>query len=268
MKSRFHFDLGLGLGPEAIVVASGVDPYAGVTKDATANIYFPSTSGEWSTFRTAASLVMAAPNSLWLCQEASGNLADSIGANTLTAASLSYQQAAAGFSRKAVSCAVATGAGATLASGAGPNPASTSSLWLGVMAVTAPASTRQVMAAGGALAASEMSLRATATTSVPSLKCAGTATAGAVALVTTLSPVVLRYDRTNSAAKAYTAAEKVTGTYSASVTDGTKGFGNGIVTNAAFSLAYGAMWQGAAAEGSDADLKTLLTAMGFSIAWS
>ena len=77
------------------------------------------------------------------------------------------------------------------------------------------------------------------------------------------------HDITGSRQKIYTGQEKVTGNFGA-VVDGLKGIGDcGTgASSQAGNMVYGAMWSGAAGEMSDANIKLLLVAMGFTIPWS
>ena len=69
-----------------------------VTQDALSGWYFPANSTEWTSLLSGTGI--SNPSSLWLCQEASGTLADSIGSRPLTISGTpSYQQPAVGFSR-------------------------------------------------------------------------------------------------------------------------------------------------------------------------
>jgi len=72
-----------------------------VSQDATSGWYVPASSAEWTELLAGTGL--SAPSFLWLCQESSGNIADSIGGVTLTAngGGVFYQQSISGWSRKA-----------------------------------------------------------------------------------------------------------------------------------------------------------------------
>jgi hypothetical protein len=72
-----------------------------VTRDATSGKYMPANASEWT--QLLAGTGIANPTSLWLCQEVSGSLADSIGAKALGPnGSPTYSNAVSGWSRKAV----------------------------------------------------------------------------------------------------------------------------------------------------------------------
>lgn len=75
-----------------------------VTRDATSGKWVPQSAAEFTSLFAGRLSTVANPAFLWLCQEAGGNLADSIGACTLTAANTpNYQTPVTGWSRKAVS---------------------------------------------------------------------------------------------------------------------------------------------------------------------
>ncbi len=76
-----------------------------------------------------------------------------------------------------------------------------------------------------------------------------------------------KYDRANSVVVGYSELEKHSGTYSAALLDGTKGFGGVSTMDSVY--VYAAMWSGAAAEAmTDANVKALLVALGHTIPWS
>lgn len=235
--------------------------------DGTSSKAVPASNTEWSDLLAYLGLtgIVSVPNSFWLCQEASGNLADSgSGGLTLTAAGTPlYQQTVAGWTRKGVGMSVGDTDAFAAAAGVGPNPTSTSSRWLWFVNVTTPATTRQAAAVGGAAAGSEFSLRVTSTPRYQIKVMTNTANSAGVPD----SLMSLLYDRTNSLAVAYSDAEKLAGTYNSGVTDGAKGIGAGITTSVAMSAMYGCMWSGAAAEFSEANYRTLLEGMGFTIGW-
>lgn len=244
---------------------------AQVTRDATSNIYVPANAAEWTTFRSALALAVGSPDALWLCQEASGNLADTIGALPETAtATLNYQQAVAGWTRTMVASTDAGNGKAVLASGTGPSPATTSQVWLAIVSMPAtPAANRVFFGINTPSASNACRLLHLTATGNLRLNVVGVNTDGG-SYSSGVHVFLLRYDRANSVANCYTDAEKLVGTYSGSATDGDKGMGNaGAGTSSARGLLYSAMWQGANAENfTDANSKALLQGMGFTIAWS
>jgi hypothetical protein len=241
-----------------------------VARDATSAIYCPASADQWSYFRSHFGLAAASPGSLWLCQEASGNLADTIGAQTLTAASTPlYQQAVAGWTRLGVE--FNSGAdGFAAAAGVGPDPGATSVCMVFLVNVITNAATRRIMTIGGSTAATEFALGAIATTGIPRIKVLTLTADGATDMyAAAVIPIVLKLDRTGSTAKAYTDADEIAGTYSALVDDGPKSIGaGGSVSPCLGQFVYGFQWSGTDAELTDANLKAVLEAMGFTIAWS
>lgn len=78
-----------------------------VTKDATSGRYIPQTAAEWTTLLAGTGI--SPPDSLWRCQEASGNLADSIGSAAMVASgSPTYANVVSGWTSRAVDCADAS----------------------------------------------------------------------------------------------------------------------------------------------------------------
>jgi hypothetical protein len=262
--------LGARVGPKMGMVGDG-SLLATVTKDATSNIYVPANASEWSNLLAAANISSGGPASTWLCQEATGNLADSIGATTLAAnGAVTYQNAVTGWTRKAAGIPAATSARFQAAAGIGANPASTSVLWLGFLKVTGAAANRGVMTAGGAAVGTDLEAMSVATTHVPRLTTVAVTADGASDPTGAVRPWVICYDRTNSRVTLYTDQEKIPGTYNAGVTDGNKGFGavqNASVA-AASSVLYGACFSGSAAVLTDAQIKKLLQTMGWTISWT
>ena len=257
------------------VGSSSDDEGASFTIDSAAGRAAPANAAEWTAFMTAAGLATGNPSSVWNCQDASGNLLDSIGSVPLTpTGAVTYQNAVAGWARSAVNIPQTSGARCVAAAGVGPNPTTTSVLLLGYMDVTAQAAAnRGLMSVAGALADTLTSAEAwlIATTHVAQAECVSVVTAGTADPFTGgVRPFVLKYNRTGSAFVYYDDLQKITGTFAAGVTDGNKGFG--ATANAQISLGlsllYGALFSGAPAELSDAQVKTVLTTAGWTIPWS
>jgi len=242
---------------------SASDPFAGVSRDAARGVYLPADTTEWDAFRSAGSLSIANPSNLWLMQEGSGNLADSIGAVALTASGTrSYLQSVSGWTRKAIGTTDGTAGAWQVASGVGPSPASTSVAALSLSLLPAPAAERNVFAM--TLAASNLIVvNQTAAGLLKLYLKAGSATGAVSHADGNVHPLMIVYDRTNSTAKLYTDLEIVTAAYD-TVLDGTKGWGG---TPSAARHLYGAWWSGADAEMSQAQVRALFVAMGFSVAW-
>lgn len=250
---------GLIYGPQSVVGGGGGIV---VPQDGPNSWYVPATAADFT------ALGIAIPDSLWACQEAAGNLADSIGSLTLTAAGgPSYQQALpAGWTRKGVLGAAAAGKRFAAAAGLGPNPATTSSLWLFYAQITAvPGAARSLLVV-----------------SDNAVNCEGRYTAGGFSRCTCnaidadgasvtgtalVRPWALMYNRAAGTVVVYTDLEKVPGTYNATVADGNKGLGASAIANVASLAGWGCMWSGANAELTDAQVKSRLQALNISIPW-
>lgn len=248
-----------------VKVSIGLTPQvAGVTvaKDGPSSVYVPGSAADF----TALSITPA--NSLWKCQEASGNLADSIGALTLTASgTVGYATSVPGWTRKGVTMNDGTSGGFRAASGVGPNPATTSSLWLGYVSVTAAAANRAIM--GVTDGATFFRAQAQTTGKVLRANVSNLSTADGATDITALGviPIAILYDVTNSRAALYSRTEKLVPTYSGAV-DGNKGFGLSTLLPPAMSLVWACMWSGANAEINDAAVKTRLTSLGWVVTWT
>ncbi len=117
-----------------------------VDQDATSLWYLPSDASQWT--ELLAGTLLANPSSLWLCQEASGNLADSIGAVTFTAfGTPNYQQTVTGWTRKAINCVV--GSTTNFFLGASVNPTITSEMMLLIAHIDGSAAAQRTLAFNG-----------------------------------------------------------------------------------------------------------------------
>lgn len=261
--------VGLHIGPRPLRIGlrisdpGGVDPFAGITKDATSGIYTPANSSEWDTLIAAAGLTgsIAAPDALHGFQDASGSITDQIGTFPLTTTGApSYQQSESGWSRKAV---VTTDGGGMIFSttNAGlPDPAAASYLGLVIMKPGIPASSRQLLRFGSSAQASLQittngKLRA-ATNSGVSFTDSTNAVSGSVHML------ALRYNFTASTVTGFTEAEKLSVTWHAA-----SGKLLQVTNSAPADTLYAAHWFGAHAEVSDAVLRALEQAMRIAVAW-
>lgn len=254
----------VGLGPPDVAG----DPFAGIARDAASLVYFPENASQWTQFRSAAGLSIDNPDHLHLCQESSGNLADSIGSLTLSAVGTpAYQQNATGYTRKGVRASADGAAGDrfSAAGGVGPNPSTTSILWLIFVVMPAtPAATRFFFGLNVTSATNSARLGHLVTSGLPRHQHNANNVDGASSLSTVSTTCALLFDRAGSRANAYTAAEKITNVFAATVNDGQKGFANahlGVVV-------YSAIWTGAKAEAvTDGVLRSTIEAMGVPQAW-
>lgn len=243
----------------ATVTASSSSSDLQVSKDATSGVYVPASSTEMT------NLGLAAPANIWLCQEASGNLADSVASVTLTAAvTPAYQQAISGWTRKAVKTTETTvGQRFSVAAGSGPNPATGSIAWLLYISTpTTPGGNRQIWEAGDS--AHPLLVRLT-TANKWQLSCDAvlSATTGNFNNAT-VHPLLVVYNKTSLTVTMYTDSEQVSGTYSAAIIDAVKGLGATTGTAGTENVLYMATWSGANAETIG---KASLTTLGWSLSY-
>lgn len=242
----------------------------GYDSDVASSKPVPATAAQWSAFRTANSLSIATPDYLHLCQEAAGNLADSIGALTLTALNAPlYQQAVTGWTRKGV-----TGSQASqqrFMSATGPNPSTTSiARFAYVQFNTLDGTPRQIMGNGASDDVSVSCYLSGGTTNRMRYREGANITdTSAGNHYTGVHPILLLSDVTGSRARLYTDLEKLSPTFGlgANVTNYSLGsLATGTFANV--TVAYECGWQGADAEITDADVKAFFQALGYSISWS
>lgn len=268
--------LGIRTGPRVgLATGVGSDPLGGgldgVAIDATSSKYVPANLTQWNTTLGVAGISSGAPSFLWLCQETSGNLADSIGAVTLTATSwTSYAQTQTGWSRLALKVGDGVGANFASTSASLPDQNTTSALLMMLFARTGtPGATRPVGMIGAAAAASIVSCELDTSNHLVcnsrlSVSQAGTVDYGA----NVVAPVLLQHDKTNSIHRVVTHSELITTTFGALTTN--KGVG---LSQSAYGLSppgawsYAALFVGAAAELTTAQLRSLLRTLGWTVAW-
>lgn len=255
--------LAVGVGADQLRPDSGGSPAA--DQDATSGKYVPSSVAQF------AALGIAAPVSIHLLQEASGNPVDSVGSYNLTAAgSPTYQQNVTGWSRKAIGFTQVANQRLGAGAGVGPNPGTTSTLMLIYAAIVgAQGGNREVFGpniTGGTFAKVQVTTTPRLRTNVIT---GGITTGASDPTATGLQPMMLKVDRTGGAVVLYTGQEKITGVYNAAIAESTsKGYGSSGATSFGGLIAYGAVWAGASAEVSDAQAKSLLQALGWTIPWS
>ena len=243
--------------PGFVAAATGI----AVSRDATSGIYLPASSTEWSTFRTAFTLSAPTPDSLWLLQEAAGNAADSIGGFTLTAAgTVSYQQALTGYTRLGVGLTDAVNSQFGSASASLPAGGTGSQTVLMIARIpSAPAANRSLYEGQ-----TTSLIRINSTPRVVAVAGGGTATGSSNPTGTT-RPFVYKADATGTTETVYTDQEKLSPV--GAVLSG-RNLRIGSSTSAPSAVVgYACAWYNANAEISDANMKALLQAMGFTIPW-
>lgn len=227
----------------------------------------PNSAAEWTLTLAAAGISTGNPGALWLCQEPSGNPADSIGSNGLTAfGAVSYANNVTDWTRKALGLIHTGGAFYNVSIG---NTSTTSYMVLAYVAmIAAPVANQPVINVGQPTGSPTDSRRAEITTSRTWRANGGGVTPadGSTDASTTVHPVVLLFNRATSEFTVMTDQDKITTTWVNPTVGGTYfSFGDG--TNQAHLL-YGCLFSGAAAEYSQAQVKTLLQTLGWTVAWS
>ena len=256
--------IGPRIGPK-IGIGDVTDAMAGVSKDATSLKYVPNTLAQaQTTMRTAGMASGHDPSYLWRAQEAAGNLADSIGIATLTAANApGYQAAVAGWTRKAVTW--ADGTNAQFANFADiPNlNANSIALLMYVFTSNTPAANRNVCGVGNATVSD---VQATTGQKYQVTDSAAVAVAGTVNYGAGVRPMLLVYDLTGLNLKLYTDAEIITGVYNLT-SGGGLWIGGVTALSPTGGCLYAAGWTGTAAEFTDAQARSLLQTLGWTVAW-
>lgn len=221
-----------------------------VGTDGPSNVYIPESAADFT------ELGITAPTSLWLCQEASGNLSDSIAAVTLTAnGTADYRQTVSGWTRKFVVFTETANerfshAAGTYVWGSGTSYAA---LWY-VNGISVTANRDLILLAG-----STSKVRILSAGGVASLVLEAGTASGAYNYVDGAAHAFLFvYDANASTAKLYTDQETITGTFGASITSGIKGIGGSGTSPPVAGYTLGAVWHGSDAEGLDGDVLTAL----------
>ncbi len=232
--------------------------------DATSGWAVPANASEWDDFMTAAGVSIGAPTSLYLMQETSLPLVDSISGNNFTAQSgggtlATFNNSRTGWSRKSVN----------FASGSNRYMASTSAFSGSVRILalveidSAPAADRSIMYCQG-----EWSINSSGFTKVRfGSPGSGTFVTGSSNTVGGVRAAVLGNNVTASVARFTNDLEKLLPTHATSSQN--LYLGAAIASSAAFGILYMAVWTGSDAEWSASDEKAieeLLT--GGSVAWS
>lgn len=237
-----------------------------VTKDATSGIYCPASSTEWTNFINRKALSVAVPSFLWLCQDSATPLADQIGGVTLAQTSTpSYQQTVSGWSRKFVTFPGGTTAQFSSVSASLPNISTTSFTACMYAAIPTPGTNTGVIGMGTTTTA-----KITALTTVHPRADSGANTAtgtgnlGASAVI----PWAIKVDRTNSNVTGYTIADKMVPTFSSGMTGVAFHLGPTSGNSVPQSICYAFGWSGTNAEISDANMKALYQALGWTPTWS
>jgi uncharacterized repeat protein (TIGR01451 family) len=232
-----------------------------VSKDGTSGIYTPATAAEWT------NLGLTAPDLLWLMQEASGTLAETITGTVSLASSgtgLSYQNAVTGWSRKSLKTTSATAGRWSSTNSALPDVSTTSCLLLIYGQVITCDTNGRGFCQLGTTTSGRVDTVTTPT--YRAVSAANTLTASNAA--TAVEPIVLKVDRTNSVVTMYTLSEKKTPTFGSTMTGKGLYVGGNASISSANQYLYGAAWTGSHGEMSDATVKSMLQTLGWTPTWT
>lgn len=245
-----------GLNPSLTAGSGGM---ASVPKDATSNKYVPLTLADWTNTLATAGIASGNPSSAWSCQEASGSLADSIGSRTFTqlATAPSYQQTVPGWTRKGITF---TETASMRFSTSTPAANSQSALVIAYVRLTGT----PTAAHRSIFEYPSIFVEATAT---PRFQAnGGSNLEGLVNPGTTVHAIVMKSNVTALAEAVYTEAEIIPSTW---YNDGGTELILGGFTNtpAPFQILWAAGFGGVPAELSNAQIKSLLQTLGWTVAW-
>jgi hypothetical protein len=254
IRSGIRSGLRSGLNP-------GTDPMAGVDFDAAREVYVPASADQWATALAAAGISSGGPMAVWF---PGSSMVDTIGDADLTNdGPMATGQPVAGWSTTAAECgdlggfySVRNNTDADL-----PDVSATSALLIGYIAITDPgAADRGVILVGGA--------RGIVTAAnLPKVSNGTNAATGSGNLTTAVRPWVVRQNVTASTTDLFTDLEKVNATYAVSAANQRVFYGAALEAAPGMQVLYGALFKGAAAELSDAQLRTLLETLGWEVAW-
>jgi hypothetical protein len=234
--------------------------------DPTSKKGVPASSYEWADLITTRQLTFGVPSHVWLMQETSGSLTDSIGSLSLNPINApTYRNPVSGWSRVGVGT-VDTTINQGFVSYATGNLDGSSYLILAYVAVTSlPSSERSLFGIGEASDHRYVGVSSTGFARANGLGSASPVT-GTHALGTTIHPVVLLIDASAMRYVVYTDEEKLAPTWS---TTSSRGpllvVGNGAPGAGSVRYLYAAEWTGGTAQVSDAQVKALLTSLGWTV---
>lgn len=236
-------------------VKAGINGDAGpaVPTDGPNNFRFPETLADFD------ALGEAQPTSLYLCQDASGSLADVAGTYNLSTAGTGhlYQQAVAGYTRLAVGAADA--ASAVWRSVTVPDPATTSFLLAAYILVSNDPAAERITACIGSTTRTNVGAVTSAGAKMRTRSGANVAT-GTAAINGVVHLVLLQSDVTNSVVRTANNSELLTPTYAAPA--GVQvALGQVSASTPDVRYLWAAMWTGAAAEKSLAGMRSLHAAL-------
>jgi len=248
------------------------------TVDATSLKAAPADATEWTALVSDASLVVGAPEHLWLFQDASGNLAAAVGGKTLTMTGTPlYQQSETGWARKFIGSNTGVAAANRNAANATMSANTVSTMLLMYARIVNPVSGHQRMSYGGA---SSNAFEGIAGSNSVRYRTGGSAANGSVSHVGSVQPYVIVHDPSGTGRMGlFSPLERKTfdsGTSPAYAarSGSTVAFTFSLGTDATSNtiIGYGAGWSGATVQFADitameAAVRALLVGLGWTVAW-
>ncbi len=254
--------LGLDIGPRVGLgdASAGLD----VVLDETAGIYVPADATEWDTVLAAAGISSGGPSHLWLLQEAASPWSDTIGGVSMAqgGSGVAGNQTATGWTRKGVKASVAD---SYIIGDVGGNYNTTSGLLLQCFTLADPAANKFIAGLGTTIA------EGAGLAPGPLLRAVSNASAanGAVAH-SGITAIVTRYNRTAGSLTVMSPLETVAApVFQAQGVADDLCFmlGDGGAAATLSVMVYAALFEGAAAELSDASVRSLLETLGWEVTW-
>jgi hypothetical protein len=242
-----------------------------VTQDSTSRIYVPANATEWATVMTAAGMPTKAPFVCFQMQEPSGNCVDSVG-NTSgnVGVGATYNSVVTGWTRTGIEYPDGSGSSVTCSTNI-PDVGTTSALQITYAIVkNVGGSTRDISGFG----ITNGRIMAQITNAAGGLNLRGQMGAVNVGIGTAgnetgvVRPWINKLDQTNDTHTVYTNLDKVTVAFDATISGISWLLGRDLNTSANTCFIYHVGFKGADAEMTDAQIKTLLQTLGWSVAWS
>jgi hypothetical protein len=230
----------------------------------------PTDATSWATHIADKALTTAAPTRAWVCQDASGSPAPSIGSLSLTAAgAVTYQQTETGYTTAPFYFLGVPDGGASTGyhstNAALPDPATTSQLMIVIGRVTTiPATARTLFH----LASTNATIRVNTDGKLRVLLCGSDSTSAASIGTADVHVFAVKIDETANTVLFATEVQNVSATYVSPASTrriGVAGFDN---ASAGFRIRAIYHWEGAAAEAfTAAKIRELMISLGAEVAW-
>lgn len=234
--------------------------------DGMSNKGVPAAAFEWTELFNKIGLAKDPPTNLWLMQETSGSLADSIGAVTLAPLNgPTYTNAVSGWSRGAVGTLDTQANHGFQTTATGNLDGTPYLLLIYVVVVATPAAPDRSLVGIGA-ASDHRYVTITPASVYKGTGTGVTPTTGTVDPLAAAHPIVVKINPAQFSYVVYTDQEKLTMTWAGTSSQGgLLVIGNAIIGAASARYLYAALWKGASAEFADLDVKRMLLGLGWNV---